>query len=227
MLKIFDYTITKTKEYQTIDCAGNKFCAGTNEDKIKTSIERYMLVNDFFNKEKTSVDFLYDVVAAYHGVTEPLRKTILQTPYEGLDCALHAWCLLLLRDEFRIVAESVGILFAETGYITLSAIRKRIKRHGYHMQLARIRFVQAVMQGLEVVETHGCEFFIRQNLIRPNDSTKFGLIDATINGLKLSCNCGENDADGQKMMTLSFFPFLDKTKLRILSEVLEEDLNEQ
>ena len=184
-------------------------------------------MNDFFNKEKTSVDFLYDVVAAYHGVTEPLRKTILQTPYEGLDCALHAWCLLLLRDEFRIVAESVGILFAETGYITLSAIRKRIKRHGYHMQLARIRFVLAVMQGLEVVEKHGCEFFIRQNLIRPNDSTKFGLIDATIHALKLSCNCDENHTDRQTMMTLNFFPFLEKTKLKILSEVLEEDLNEQ
>lgn len=227
MLSIFDYTITKTKEYQTVDCAGNKFCAGTNEDKIKASIERYMLVNDFFNKEKTSVDFLYDVVAAYHGVTEPLRKRILQTPYEAIDCALHSWCLLLLRDEFRIVAEAVGILFAETDYITLSAIRKRIKRHGHHMPLARIRFALAVMEGLEVVEKYGCEFFIHQNLIRPNDAAKFGLIDATINALKLNCKCGANDTDGQNMMALNFFPFLEKTKLRILSEVLEEETNER
>ena len=224
MLKLFDYVITKTKEYQMSDCEGNKFCAGTNESRIKESISQFMIVHGLIGKG-ISVNFLYETIASYKGVFEPLRKQILNTPYDAADCELHAWCLLATADEFRSVAEAVGMIFASEGYITVSTIRKFLEMRGHHLPLAKIKYALNLMIGLGVIVKQDCSFVVSQKLIGCGDSVSFNLVDATSKAIKSMRGVKEDLLEGTAVL-MGFFPFIEFEKLRVLSHIMEDGADE-
>ena len=225
MKKLLDYVITKTREYQIPDCEGNKFCADTNEGRIKEAVYQFMIKYDLLDKG-LSVNFLYEMVASYKGVFEPLRKQILQAPYDAADCELHCWCLLVTDEKFKKVAEAVGTIFVCDDFITLSAIRKLLEMRGCSLPLAQIKFVLKLMIGLGIVEKHDCSFTVRQKLISRGDP-RFNIIGATIKALKIIER--ENDLIKGSMLEIALFPFLDREMLEILYDydVMEETTYEQ
>lgn len=216
---VLEFAITKVRENQLSDCDGNKYVAGTNEAYIKGKLERYMTAYNIKVKGVT-VDFIYNLVAEYCGIFEPIRRFAIGVIEEGNECAVRIWCLLLCRDEkFREVAKAVGRLYIKDEPIDLSKVRKELGSVGINLKLADVKLFLLIMTALGVLqETANGTFDVVEKKPEPG-SEQYVLVNKTTAALKMV----QDEEQDYFERLLLLFPFFGKEVLKMDFEGDEVD----